>query len=135
MPINRTSNDIDWRSTILIARWADLEWKRRWKEVAKTQDAATWNTPWSTPTLLLYEGLTKAESTAAFLLRIEVPGLNAWLASIHVPNTTPQCTCEWPIQSVRHVLLFCSHRSARDQLLASAGTNDITQILSTSRDI
>ena len=27
MPINRTSNNIDWRSTILIARWADLEWK------------------------------------------------------------------------------------------------------------
>jgi hypothetical protein len=124
-----------WRSTTLIARWADLEWKRRWKEAAKAQDAATWNTPWSTPTLPLYEGLTKAESTAAFLLRTEVLGLNAWLASIHVPNTTPQCTCGWPTQSVRHILLFCSHRSARDQLLASAGTNDITQMLSTSRGL
>ena len=41
------------------------------------------------PTLPLYEGLTKAESTAAFLLRTEVLGLNAWLASIYVPNTTP----------------------------------------------
>ena len=65
-----------WRSTTLIARWADLKWKRRWKEAAKAQDAATWNTPWLTPTLPLYEGLTKAESIAAFLLRIEVLGLN-----------------------------------------------------------
>src|SRR5580692_11884708 len=83
----------------------------------------------------LYKELTKAESTAAFLLRTEVLGLNAWLASIHVPNTTPQCTCGWPAQSVRHILLFCSHRSARDQLLTSAGTNDITQMLFISRGL
>ena len=77
----------------------------------------------------------KAESTAAFLLWTEVLGLNAWLASIYVLNTTPQCTCGWPTQSVRYILLFCSHRSARDQLLASIGTNDITQMLSISRGL
>jgi hypothetical protein len=82
-----------WRSTTCIARWADIEWNRRWKKAAKTQRAATWSTPWTTPTLPLYEGQTKAESTAAFLLRTEVIGLNAWLASIHVPNTTPHCAC------------------------------------------
>ena len=83
----------------------------------------------------LYEGLTKAESTAAFLLRTEVLGLNAWLASIHVPNTTPQCIYGWPTQSVRYTILFYSYRSARGQLLASVGTNDATQILSTRRGL
>ena len=85
--------------------------------------------------LPLYEGQSKAESTAAFLLRTEVLGLNAWLASIHVPQITPHCTCGWPTQTVRHVLLFCNHRTARDQLLARAGTSDITQMLSTSRGL
>ena len=37
--------------------------------------------------------------------------------------------------SGRHVLLFCNHRTARDQLLARAGTSDITQMLSTSRGL
>ena len=46
--------------------------------------------------LPLYEGLTKAESTVAFLLQTEIIGLNAWLASIHIPNITPQCTYRWP---------------------------------------
>jgi hypothetical protein len=103
-----------WRSTTCIARWADTEWKRRWKKAAKAQRATTWNTPWTTATLPLYEGQSKAESTAAFLLRTEILGLNAWLASIHVPQITPHCTCGWPTQTVRHVLLFCNHRTARD---------------------
>jgi hypothetical protein len=124
-----------WRSTTCIARWADLEWKRRWKKAAKAQRTATWSTPWSKPTLPLYEGQTKAESTAAFLLRTEVLGLNAWLASIHVKNTTPHCTCGWPTQSVRHVILFCNHRTERDQLFARAGTNNMAQMLSTSRGL
>ena len=36
---------------------------------------------------------------------------------------------------MRHVLLFCNDRSAKDQLLASTGTNDITQMLSASRGL
>jgi hypothetical protein len=72
---------------------------------------------------------------AAFLLRTEVLGLNAWLASIHVPNTTPHCTCGWPTQLVRHVLLFYNHHIKRDQLFARAGTHNLTQMLSISRGL
>ena len=115
-----------WRSTTCIARWADTKWKRRWKKAAKAQRATTWNTPWTTATLPLYKGQSKAESTAAFLLQIEILGLNAWLVSIHVPQITPHCMCGWPTQTVRHMLLFCNHHTARDQLLAKAGTSDIT---------
>ena len=94
-----------------------------------------WSTLWAKATLPLYKGQTKAESTAAFLLRIEVLGLNAWLVSIYVPNTTPHYTCGWPTQSVRHILLFCNHRTERDQLFARAGTSNITQMLSISRGL
>ena len=68
----------------------------------------------------------KAESTAAFLLWTEVLGLNAWLASIYIPNTTPHCTCGWPTQSVHHILLFCNYYTERDQLFAKVGINNIT---------
>ena len=83
----------------------------------------------------LYKGLTKAESTAAFLLWTEVIGLNAWLASIHVPNTTLQYTYGWPTQSVHYVLLVCSYCLIRDQMFANAGTNNITQMLFTNKGI
>ena len=83
----------------------------------------------------LYKGQTKAESTAAFLLWTEVLGLNVWLASIYIPNTTPYCTCRWPIQLVRHILLFYNHRTERDQLFAKVGISNITQILSISKGL
>ena len=62
----------------------------------------------------LYKGQTKAESTAVFLLRTEILGLNAWLVSIHVPNTIPYYTYGWPTQSVRYIILFCNYRIERD---------------------
>ena len=103
--------------------------------MAKAQRATTWNTPWTTATLPLYKGQLKAKSTAAFLLWTEVLGLNAWLASIHVPQITPYCMCRWPTQIICHVLLFYNHHTARDQLLARVGTSDITQMLLTSRGL
>ena len=124
-----------WRSTTCIARQADNEQKRRWEKAAKAQKATTWSTPWAKATLPLYKGQTKAESTAAFLLRTEVLGLNAWLVSIHVPNITPHCTCGWPTQSVRHMLLFCNYCIERDQLFTRVDISNIIQILSISRGL
>jgi hypothetical protein len=91
--------------------------------------AATWRTPWSTPTIPMYEGLTKAEATALFLLRTEVIGLNAWLASVQVPGILPRCACGWRAHTVRHVLLHCPQYD-RSGLLREAGTEDLYAILS-----
>src|ERR1700722_12345741 len=66
--------------------WANHEWKKRWARAADGRAAATWNTPWEISPLTLYENLPKHQTTALMLLRTEVIGINAWLASIHVPD-------------------------------------------------
>ena len=78
-----------WRETTLIAKWADLEWRRRWQEKAKNRIENMWKTPWGKPIVPLYKDLIKAEAIALFLLYIEVIGLNAWLASINIPEILP----------------------------------------------
>ena len=92
------------KPTTLIDDWADLEWKKRWQREARDREATTWRTPWEQSPLKLSSDLPKHQATALFLLRTEVIGLNAWLASIRVPNVTPQCECGWQAQTVRHVL-------------------------------
>jgi len=83
--------------------WTNHEWKKRWVRAAE----ATWNTPWEMSPLTLYDNLPKHQATALMLLRTEVIGLNAWLASIQVPDVLPRCDCGWHAQTVRHVLLHC----------------------------
>ena len=112
----------------LIAKWADQEWRRQWETKARGHRETTWQTPWNTPTIPLYEGLSKAESTALFLLRTEVLGLNAWLATIGVPGVLPRCSCGWPTQTVRHVLLHCP-RYARMDLVAQLPSEQLHEIL------
>ena len=73
-----------WRETTLIAKWADLEWRRLWQAKAKNRTETTWKTPWGKPTIPLYKNLTKAKATALFFFCMEVIGLKAWLASIGV---------------------------------------------------
>ena len=82
-----------WRETTLIAKWADLEWRRQWQAKAKNCIKTMWKTPWGKPTIPLYKNLTKAKATALFLLYMEVIGLNAWLASIRVPEILLWCKC------------------------------------------
>lgn len=113
------------------AWWMDFIWRRRWAEEAKGRRATTWVNHWDLPTLRLYDGLPKYVATALFLLRTEVIGLNAWLASIHVPGILPRCECGWATQTVRHTLLFCPrHSSTRAGFLSEAGSEDLTTILS-----
>lgn len=77
----------------------------------------------------MYEGLSKAEATALFLLRTEVIGLNAWLASVQVPGILPRCACGWRAHTVRHVLLHCPYYD-RTELPHEAGTEDLYTMLS-----
>jgi len=85
------------------------------------------------PVHLLYDGLLKHEATALFLLRTEVLGLNAWLASVGVPGIDKRCTCGWPAQTMRHILLFCpNHTDSRALYFQRAGLTDLHGALSTA---
>lgn len=107
----------------LIDEWADLEWKIRWQQKARDKEAMTWKTPWQKDTLKLYSDQPKHQATALFLLRTEVIGLNAWLASIRVPGISPECECGWRAQTVKHVLTMCPLCSnARAELAQRLGS-------------
>jgi len=116
----------------LIAKWMDLAWHQRWTNEDRRHNsrhrAMIWNTPWSQDTRMLYAGLSKAEATALLLMRTEVIGLNAWLASVQVPGVSASCACGWHAQTVRHVLLHCPLHDRRD-LLARCGTERFEDIL------
>src|SRR5207248_8486622 len=94
-----------------------------------SQTASTWQTPWGLKVTKLYNGLMKVEATALFLLCTEVIGLNAWLASVRVPDILPLCTCGWRAQTVRHVLLHCPLYE-RTSLIRQAQTESLPAILS-----
>ena len=88
-----------------------------------------WTTPWTQDRRKLYADLKKAEATALFLMRVEVIGLNAWLAATQVPGIHPSCPCGWHTQTVRHVLLHCPNHD-RTSLIQQCGTERIDEILS-----
>lgn len=77
-------------------------------------------------------GLRKHEATALFLLRTELLGLNAWLASIGFPDIDKRCGCGWPSQTVRYTLLFCpTHAVFRARFFQRTGIADLQTALST----
>ena len=118
------------REAALKRRLRD-RWKAAWEKEAtkpRLRPPATWLTPWEQDPRMLYAGLTKSEATALFLMRTEVIGLNAWLASVRVPGVTPACQCGWAAQTVRHVLLHCP-RYNREDLLRACGTERLDEIL------
>jgi hypothetical protein len=121
-----------WKQTTLIDKWADEEWKQRWLARAEGSKETTWTTPWATETLKLYEGAPKHIATAILLLRTEVIGLNAWLSAVRVPGVSPRCACDWPEQTVRHVLMFCPNTALlRDRFRREARTMSLGTALST----
>ena len=112
----------------LIKHWMIESWRLRWESTVGNRRAAVWKTPWKQDPRLLYVGLPKANATALFLMRTEVIGLNAWLASIGVPDVYTRCACGWHAQTVRHVLMFCLLYD-RVALLQQCGTGDFEVIL------
>ena len=64
------------------------------------------------------------------LLRTEVIGLNAWLASVRVPDILPRCDCGWHMQTVRHILLHCPRLlQQRAELIRDTGSEHLQAIL------
>ena len=118
--------------TELLKRWGLAAWQTQWDQevraLPRRRAATAWHTPWTQDTRMLYAGQPKAESTALFLLRSEVIGLNAWLASIQVPEITRACLCGYQAQTVRHILLHCP-RYNRAELLRQSGSGRLQDIL------
>ncbi len=115
-----------------IDEWADLEWRRRWTQAARNKKAATWKTPWKESAAALYSDLPKHQATALFLLRTEVIGLNAWLASMNVPGVDARCSCGWSTQTVKHVLMMCPlYSSRRADLVSRVDSEEMWRMLST----
>jgi hypothetical protein len=77
------------------------------QDKAQNKHAAVWQDQAAKFRLLLYAGLDKATATALFLLRTEVIGLIATLASVGVPGILPQCPCGHPAQTVKHIIIYC----------------------------
>ena len=103
-----------------------------WEEKRVGQQAPTWQATWKQREAQLYSGLTRAEAALATLLRTEVKGLNDFLARVHVPGVDPQCSCGFPRQTPKHVLLFCPDiQYPRESMLQAAGTQDYTRLLNT----
>jgi hypothetical protein len=91
-----------------------MDWKAKWERAAQERrqqlqryEPATWTPPYTVPVTNLYNGLSKAEATALFLLRTEVIGLRAWLAEINVPGITPRCECNRAPETASHVVFHC----------------------------
>ena len=62
-------------------------------------------------------------------MRSEIIGLKDWLTRIGVPNMIRRCDCNYPAQTVRHILLQCPLYN-RENMLREAGTQELDRLLS-----
>jgi hypothetical protein len=75
--------------------WHGKLWRERWGKAGRGKAKQ------------LFDGLMRAESTIATLLRTEVIGLNAFLAKVGVPDVRPACPCRAARQTPKHVVVLC----------------------------
>ena len=124
-----------------IQHWLDQHWRGAWESKvqkltqAKGTQAIAWSTPWGVNTQRLREGLTKAESTMATLLRTGVIGLKDWLYWVGVPVGSPRCECGWPRQTLKYVILLYPLRTNQEAMLSVAGTENYNTLLSTQKGL
>ncbi len=81
--------------------------------------------------------LAKAESSVLTQMRTGKISLAHFLHTMRVPEFfSAHCTCGWIRQDVKHVLLFCLELAeGRQELIDSAGIQDMRQILSTKKGV
>ena len=91
----------------LLREWLDIKWAKHWKAQGRNKPGTTWSEAWQRRPGRLYDGLTKPQATALFLLRTEAIGLNKWLATRRVPGIDKSCPCGFREQSVYHVIFRC----------------------------
>ncbi len=113
---------------VLLRHAFQRRWKRQWRRTAERRLETVWRHAWDQQPISLYQGLTKPEATALFLMRSETLGLNAWLSKIGVPDKTPGCECGWHAQTVEHVLIHCP-RHDRTELFIEGGPRGLPAML------
>jgi hypothetical protein len=60
----------------------------------------------------------------ATLIRTEHISLRAYLTRQRVPDTTPECTCSYRAQTLKHIMLFYRERQeSRRRLFQTAGSD------------
>jgi hypothetical protein len=114
----------------LLREWILRTWKNRWDQEKQNHRSAAiaWQSHWEEDPRKLYAGLTKAESTALFLMRTEIIGLNEWLASVKVQGIPRGCPCGSPTQTVRHILIYCP-RYERTDLILKCQTERLEELI------
>ena len=117
--------------TLIDSHFTEV-WRQRWiAEVEKRRNhrARVWHSPWQLRPLSLYGDRPKHASTALFLLRTEVLGINSWLANV-IPDHDPACGCGAPRQTLGHLLSFCPNTTqALARLMASTGSTNLRGLL------
>jgi hypothetical protein len=83
----------------------------------------------------IHKGWSRPQSTMATLIRTEHIGLRAYLARQGVPDITPECTCGYRAQTLKHVMIFCPERQGLRQQLFRATGSDWKAITQTKRGL
>ena len=71
----------------------------------------------------------------ATLIRTEHIGLRAYLTRRRVLGITPECTCGYRAQTLKHVMLFCPERQGSRLALIQAVGSDWKAITQTKRGL
>ena len=71
----------------------------------------------------------------ATLIRTEHVGLRAYLTRQRVPSITPECTCGYRAQTLKHVMIFCPERQESRRRLFQAVGSDWKTITQTKRGL
>jgi hypothetical protein len=83
----------------------------------------------------LHKGWSRPQSTMATLIRTEHIGLRAYLTRQRVPDITPECTCGYRTQTLKHIMLFCPERQESRRRLTQTVGSDWKTITQTRRGL
>ncbi len=134
------SRDVVW-ARCLIKEWKDKRWEALWDEYQASIPEQARSTAQcgnlKEDRRSLHVELAKAESSVLTQMRTGKISLAHFLYTMRVPEFfSAHCTCGWMRQDVKHVLLFCPELAeGRQELIDSAGTQDMRQILSTKKGV
>jgi exonuclease III len=111
--------------------WLMQKWEREWTQAVTQRERAQQGqlppAAWTQGPLKgkkLHKGWSRPQSTMATLIRTEHIGLRAYLTRQRVPNITPECTCGYRAQTLKHIMLFCPERQeSRRRLFQTAGSD------------
>ncbi len=134
------SRDVVW-ARCLIKEWKDKRWEALWDEYQASIPEQARSTAQcgnlKEDRRSLHVELAKAESSVLTQMRTGKISLAHFLHTMRVPEFfSAHCTCGWIRQDVKHVLLFCPELAeGRQELIDSAGIQDIRQMLSTKKGV